>query len=90
MKATSGATPYNDLPLESIYETIHEAVITLPAGGGYGLPTLFFSLQVVGIGLCLVSFGLGTFLLAEDLAAGTRLARAVCGLRLGRLRPLNR
>jgi hypothetical protein len=31
------------------------------------------------IGLCLVSFGLGTFLLAEDLASGTRLARAVCG-----------
>jgi alginate O-acetyltransferase complex protein AlgI len=30
---------------------IHEAVITLPAGGGYGLPTLFFSLQAVGIGL---------------------------------------
>jgi hypothetical protein len=31
------------------------------------------------IGLSLVSFGLGTFLLAEDLASGTRLARAVCG-----------
>lgn len=31
------------------------------------------------IGLCLVSFGLGTFLLAEELAAGTALARAVCG-----------
>jgi hypothetical protein len=31
------------------------------------------------IGLSLVSFGLGTFFLAEDLASGTRLARAVCG-----------
>jgi len=31
------------------------------------------------IGLCLVSFGLGTFLLADQLAAGTPLARAVCG-----------
>lgn len=31
------------------------------------------------IGLCLVGFGLGTFLLAEDLASGTPLARAACG-----------
>ena len=31
------------------------------------------------IGLCLVSFGLGTFLLADELASGTPLARAVCG-----------
>ena len=31
------------------------------------------------IGLCLISFGLGTFLLASDLSAGTPLARAVCG-----------
>lgn len=31
------------------------------------------------IGLCLVSFGLGSFLLAEELASGTPLARAVCG-----------
>lgn len=31
------------------------------------------------IGLCLVSFGLGSFLLAPELASGTRLARAVCG-----------
>lgn len=31
------------------------------------------------IGLCLVGFGLGTFLLADELAAGTSLARAVCG-----------
>ena len=31
------------------------------------------------IGLCLVGFGLGTFLLAEHLASGTTLARAACG-----------
>ena len=31
------------------------------------------------IGICLVSFGLGTFLLADQLASGTPLARAVCG-----------
>lgn len=31
------------------------------------------------IGLCLVSFGLGSYLLAEELASGTPLARAVCG-----------
>lgn len=31
------------------------------------------------IGLCLVSFGLGTFFFAEELASGTPLARAVCG-----------
>lgn len=31
------------------------------------------------IGLCLVAFGVGTFVLAEQLASGTLLARAVCG-----------
>ena len=31
------------------------------------------------IGLCLVAFGVGTFALAEQLASGTPLARAVCG-----------
>ena len=31
------------------------------------------------IGLSLVCFGLGTFFLADQLAAGTPLARAVCG-----------
>jgi hypothetical protein len=31
------------------------------------------------IGLSLVCFGLGTFFLAEHLASGTPLARAVCG-----------
>ena len=31
------------------------------------------------IGLCLAGFGAGTFLLAEQLASGTLLARAVCG-----------
>lgn len=30
------------------------------------------------IGLCLVGFGLGTFLLAEELASGTPLARSLC------------
>ena len=31
------------------------------------------------IGLCLVSFGIGTFIFAEQLVSGTLLARAVCG-----------
>lgn len=31
------------------------------------------------IGLCLVSFGAGSWIFAEELAAGTPLARAVCG-----------
>jgi len=28
---------------------LHEAVITLPAGAGYGLPTAYFALQAIGI-----------------------------------------
>lgn len=31
------------------------------------------------IGLCLLSFGLGSWFLAEELASGAPLARAVCG-----------
>jgi hypothetical protein len=31
------------------------------------------------IGLCLVGFGLGSWFLAEHLASGTTLARAMCG-----------
>lgn len=31
------------------------------------------------IGLCLVSFGAGSWIFADDLAGGTPLARAVCG-----------
>ena len=38
-----------------------------------------FWVYYVFIGLCLVSFGLGTFFFAEDLASGTPLARAACG-----------
>jgi alginate O-acetyltransferase complex protein AlgI len=30
---------------------IHEAVISLPAGGGYGLPTSYFALQGAGVAL---------------------------------------
>ena len=30
------------------------------------------------IGLCLAGFGVGTFILAEELVSGTALARAVC------------
>ncbi len=46
------------------------------------LPTFIrqlFWVYYAFIGLCLVSFGLGTFLLADQLASGTPLARAVCG-----------
>jgi hypothetical protein len=38
-----------------------------------------FWVYYVFIGLSLICFGLGTFLLADQLAAGTPLARAVCG-----------
>ena len=31
------------------------------------------------LALCLISFGLGTFFLADELASGAPLARAVCG-----------
>lgn len=37
-----------------------------------------FRVYYAFIGLCLVSFGLGTWLLAGELAAGGPLARAIC------------
>ena len=46
------------------------------------LPTFIrqlFWIYYTFIGLCLVSFGLGTFFLAGELASGTPLARALCG-----------
>lgn len=46
------------------------------------LPTFIrqlFWVYYAFIGLCLVCFGLGTFFLADQLASGTLLARAVCG-----------
>ena len=46
------------------------------------LPTFvrqLFWVYYAFIGLSLICFGLGTFLLAEHLASGTPLARAVCG-----------
>ena len=38
-----------------------------------------FWVYYIFIGLSLICFGLGTFFLADQLAAGTPLARAVCG-----------
>ena len=46
------------------------------------LPTFIrqlFWVYYAFIGLSLICFGLGTFVLAEHLASGTPLARAVCG-----------
>lgn len=46
------------------------------------LPTFIrqlFWVYYTFIALCLLSFGFGTFFLAEELASGTPLARAVCG-----------
>ncbi len=46
------------------------------------LPTFIrqlFWVYYAFIGLSLICFGLGTFFLAEQLASGTPLARAVCG-----------
>lgn len=38
-----------------------------------------FRLYYAFIGLCLVSFGIGSWIFANDLASGTPLARALCG-----------
>jgi hypothetical protein len=46
------------------------------------LPTFIrrlFWVYYAFIGMSIVAFGLGTFLLAEDLASGSRLARCLCG-----------
>lgn len=53
---------------------LREHLAALPAF----IRQLFWTYYVF-IGLCLVGFGLGTFLLADELATGTSLARAVCG-----------
>ena len=48
----------------------------------FALPTFIrqlFWVYYAFIGLSLICFGLGTFFLAEHLASGTPLARAVCG-----------
>lgn len=38
-----------------------------------------FRVYYAFIGLCLVSFGLGSWVFADELASGTRVARAACG-----------
>jgi hypothetical protein len=38
-----------------------------------------FRTYYIFIGLCLVGFGAGSWILAEELAQGTVLARAICG-----------
>ena len=38
-----------------------------------------FRVYYAFIGLCLFSFGIGTWIFAIDLASGTPLARAICG-----------
>jgi alginate O-acetyltransferase complex protein AlgI len=46
---------------------IHDIVISIPAGGGYGWPTVYFTLQGIGV-------------LAERSRVGQRLRRAHPGL----------
>jgi len=53
---------------------IHEHTRSLPK-----FIRQLFWVYYIFIGLCLVSFGLGTFLLADQLSSGTPLARADCG-----------
>lgn len=54
--------------------SLHQHLAALPA-----FIRQLFWVYYAFIGLSLVSFGLGTFLLADQLASGTPLARAVCG-----------
>jgi hypothetical protein len=42
-------------------------------------PRTLFHVYYAFIGLCLISFGLGSWIFAEELASGTALARALCG-----------
>ena len=42
-------------------------------------PRTLFRVYYAFIGLCLVSFGLGSWVFAPELASGTAFARAVCG-----------
>jgi len=53
---------------------LHQHLSALPA-----FVRQLFWVYYAFIGLSLVSFGLGTFFLADQLASGTPLARAVCG-----------
>jgi hypothetical protein len=57
---------------------IHELVITVPAGGGYGLPTLYFAIQ--GVGLLFERSRLGTRLGLRRGIPGRIFALAVVAL----------
>jgi alginate O-acetyltransferase complex protein AlgI len=64
---------------------IHEAVITLPAGGGYGGPTVFFTAQ--GLGLLVERTTLARALGLERAVAGWAFTMAVLVVPLGLLFP---